>query len=158
MVLLVKESGEIMKTLYCDKCGKHFSFEKSKFYSYSHNCKKCGNCMEVLTCEKCNHSFVFTGIRKGPTNYIFCDECEYCIEATSDYGFGPTMPAMIFKGSRLLCHIKGARTFLDANNNKLDIKVPLEMQKGSLYTRIFTLCPYVAKYIMDKERAEKNED
>ena len=79
MVLLVKESGEIMKTLYCDKCGKHFSFEKSKFYSYSHNCKNCGNRMEVLTCEKCNHSFVFTGIRKGPTNYIFCDECEYCI-------------------------------------------------------------------------------
>ena len=47
---------------------------------------------------------------------------------------------------------------VDANNNKLDIKVPLEMQKGSLYTRIFTLCPYVAKYIMDKERAEKKED
>ena len=67
------------------------------------------------------------------------------------------MPAMIFKGSRLLCHIKGARTFLDANNNKLDIKVPSEISKESLYTRIFTLCPYVAKYIMDKERDEKKK-
>ncbi|MCR5386470.1 MAG: hypothetical protein K6E69_05065 [Treponema sp.] len=88
----------------------------------------------------------------APTVYIYCEKCECCIEATSDYGFGPTMPAMIFKGSRMLAFIKGARTFLDGNNHKLNIKVPEKYPKESLYTRIFTICPYVAKYIMDKEK------
>ncbi len=148
-----------MKTLYCDKCGNSFQFiKKSDFYSDSLNCKKCGNHMEVLTCEKCGHSFVFLGIRRAPTIYVYCENCEYCIEASSDYGFGPTMPAMIFKGSRLLAFIKGARTFLDANNNKLDIKIPPSPKKESLYTRIFTICPYVAKYIMDKERQQETKN
>ena len=147
-----------MKTLYCKKCGKPFEFiKKSKDYYDPFDCKSCGAHMGILTCEKCGHSFVFSGVRKAPTVFIYCEKCEYCIEATSDYGFGPTIPAQIFKGSRLLAVIKGARTFLDANNNKLDIKIPPSPKKESLYTRIFTICPYVAKYIMDKERQQETK-
>ena len=147
-----------MKTLYCNKCGKPFEFiKRSKSYSDSVNCKKCGNHMYILTCERCGHSFVFLGKFKAPTVYVYCEKCEYCIEASSDYGFGPTMPAQIFKGSRLLAFIKGARTFLDANNKKIDIIIPPGPPKETPYTRVFTICPYVAKYIMDKERAEKKD-
>lgn len=145
-----------MKTLYCKKCGEPFEFiKRSKAYSDSVNCKKCGQHMNILTCERCGHSFVFSAIRKAPTIYVYCDKCEYCIEASSDYGFGPTMPAMIFKGNRMLAFIKGARTFLDADNNKLDIKVPAESPRESLYTRIFSICSYVAEAIMDKKKSRK---
>ena len=113
--------------------------------------------MEILTCEKCGHFFVFSGVRKAPTVFIYCEKCEYCIEATSDYGFGPTIPAQIFKGSRLLAVVKGARTFYDADNNKLDIKLPPQSRKESLYTRIFSICSDVADYLMEKEKTEKNE-
>lgn len=113
--------------------------------------------MEILTCEKCGHSFEFSGVRKAPTVFIYCEKCEYCIEATSDYGFGPTIPAQIFKGSRLLAVVKGARTFYDADNNKLDIKLPPQSRKESLYTRIFSICSDVANYLMEKEKTEKNE-
>lgn len=146
-----------MKILYCDTCSEPFNLiKRSKSYSDPVDCKKCGNHIEVLTCEKCGHSFVFSGIRKAPTVFIYCEKCEYCIEATSEYGFGPTMPAIIFKGNRMLAFVKGARTYLDANNNKLDIKVPTESPRESLYSRIFSICSYVAEAIMDKERAEKN--
>ena len=42
---------------------------------------------------------------------------------------------------------------LDANNKKIDIIIPPGPPKETPYTRVFTICPYVAKYIMDKERA-----
>lgn len=146
------------KTLYCKKCGKPFEFiKKSKDYYEPFDCKSCGAHMEILTCEKCGHSFVFSGVRKAPTVFIYCEKCEYCIEATSDYGFGPTIPAQIFKGSRLLAVVKGARTFYDADNNKLDIKLPPQSRKESLYTRIFSICSDVADYLMEKEKTEKNE-
>ena len=148
-----------MKTVYCNQCGEAVQFTPSKFSSSTPaTCKKCNKHLQILTCEKCGHSFLFSGVRKAPTIFIYCEKCEYCIEATSDYGFGPTMPAMIFKGSRMLAFVKGARTFLDANNNKLDIKIPLGAKRESLYTRIFSICQDVAQAIMDKEKAEKGDD
>ena len=67
------------------------------------------------------------------------------------------MPAQIFKGSRLLAFVKNEHTILDANNNKLDIKIPSGPPKETSYTRVFTICPHVAKYIMDKERVENKD-
>ena len=97
--------------------------------------------MECMTCEKCGNSFDFTGIR-GHTDFIYCDKCNHCLEGSSDYGQGPVLPASIWKGNKRVAYIKGVRTILDSENNKIAIKIPHELAKDS-YSNIFAICEYV---------------
>ncbi len=141
-----------MKTFYCDSCGEAFQFSPPQRHE-TYKCKKCKEVQVIRTCERCGHSFVVSAKKAhAPTTYFYCDNCECCIESLSDYGFGPTFPAQVFKGNRLLAFIKDENTFLDADNKKIKIKLPNEFLKESPYTRIFRICPYIAKYMMEKEK------
>ena len=141
-----------MKTLYCDSCGEAFQFSPST-RDESYRCKKCKELQAIKTCERCGHSIVISAKKEyAPTIVFYCDKCECWIEELSDYGFGPTMPAQVFKGNKLLAYIKDENTFLDADNNEIKIKLPEEVLKGSPYTRVFRIYPYIAKYMMDKEK------